>query len=380
MAKVRESSEPFIVQYLHQRAAQNKIPLDVTLELTARCNFSCRMCYVHNKDCNRLQPEELTAAQWLSIAGQAKAAGAMFLLLTGGEPFVRADFCEIYEALAQMGFVVSLNTNLSLLSDAHLALFDRYPPNRINVSLYGTRSEIYADLCGVPAFETVAANIERLQANGIPVKVNSSITPQNADDLENIMRFCDAHALVFKGTAYMFPSARLGTTGDRLPAAQVAALRAETDRHQLSAEEYADRTQRILAGVAYERDRDCPEHLECDGIRCRAGSTSAWIDWRGNMSFCGMVPASADNNVLSRGFDACWEETKRQAAAVRMPLQCKKCEYQHLCNLCAASQLCETGGFDAPPPYICEISAHVPAAFQKYSEETEKEHAHEEQL
>ena len=56
MAKVRESAEPFIVKYLHQRASQNKIPLDVTLELTARCNFSCKMCYVHNTDCNRFQP------------------------------------------------------------------------------------------------------------------------------------------------------------------------------------------------------------------------------------------------------------------------------------------------------------------------------------
>lgn len=380
MANVKGSGEPWIIEYLHSRASQQRLPIDVTLELTARCNFSCKMCYVHNLDCNRLQPEELTAAQWLEIAAQAKAAGAMFLLITGGEPLVRADFCEIYEALAQMGFVISINSNLSLLSDTHLALFDRYPPNRINVSLYGTKNEIYADLCGIPAFETVAANIRRLQAKGTPVKINSSITPQNADDLENIMQFCEAHDLNLKCTAYMFPSARLGCTGDRLPAARVAQLRAVTDKHQLTAEDFADRTQRILAGVAYERDRDCPEDVECDGIRCRAGKTCAWIDWHGNMSYCGMVPAPAENNVLARGYDACWEETKRLAAAVRMPIKCKTCEYQHLCNLCAASQLCEAGGSDEPPPYICEISAHIPAAYQTILDEMEKEHAHEDQL
>lgn len=373
MANVKASTEPWIVEYLHHRAAKEQIPVNLTLELTARCNFSCKMCYVHNTDCNRFAPEELTAAQWIEIASQAKASGALFLLLTGGEPFVRTDFCEIYEALAQMGFVLSLNTNLSLLEDRHLALFDRYPPNRINVSLYGAENAVYADLCGVPAFETVAANIERLRANGLPVKINNSIAPQNEADLERILAYCDAHDLVLKSTAYLFPSARLGRTGDRLPAARVAELRAKTDFHQLSAEEFADRTQRILNGIAYERARDCPDIMEGDGIRCRAGRAAAWIDWRGRMSYCGMVPAPAENDVLKIGFDACWEATKAAAAAVRMPAKCKQCEYQHLCNNCAASQLCETGGYEEPPSYICEISAHVAQAFQALSEQPGKE-------
>ena len=367
------STEPPIVRYLHGKAGKMKLPVKVSFELTSRCNFSCKMCYVHNADCNRNRPFELTAAQWIGVAERARDAGALFVLLTGGEPMLREDFNEIYEAMAKMGFILSLNTNLSLLTDAALDLLDRYRPNRVNVSLYGVSNDTYAALCGVPAFETVAANIKKLQQRGIPVKVNTSVTPYNLAELEKIMGFCDENGLPFKAAGYMFPSARLGCVRERLTAKQSAEVRAAIDRHSLTAEEFADRTRRILNGIAFERDRDCPEtETKGQGIRCRAGSSSCWIDWKGNMSYCGMVPAPEENNVLTGDYGECWRRTVQAAQAVRMPAKCASCEYKHLCNVCAAAQLCETGGFDAPPPYICEISAHTAQAYQALCREAEQ--------
>ena len=110
MEKVNESSEPLIVRYLHNKAGRMKLPVNVTLELTSRCNFNCRMCYVHDADCGRNRPYELTAAQWIGVAERARDAGTLFLLLTGGEPMLREDFDEIYEAVAGMGFILSVNT------------------------------------------------------------------------------------------------------------------------------------------------------------------------------------------------------------------------------------------------------------------------------
>ena len=341
-----------------------KTPTNVTFELTSRCNFNCKMCYVHDSDCNRNRPCELTTGQWIEVAERAKEAGALFVLLTGGEPMIREDFNGIYEALAGMGFVLSVNTNLSLLSEQTLSVLEKHPPNRVNVSLYGTGNDVYAELCGVPAFETVAANIGKLKERGIPVRANSSITVSNLADAENILRYCEANELNLKSTAYMFPAARLSCTRERLSPEAVAAYRAAADHFQLSPEDFADRSRRIQEGVS-SLERECPEveGEEC-GIRCRAGSSSAWIDWRGNMSYCGMIPAPEDNNVLRRGYDECWRQTVKAAQAVRMPAKCGVCAYRHFCNVCAASQFCETGGFDAPPPYICEISAHTPQAYQ----------------
>ena len=79
------STEPRLSAYLHARACAKGIPLAGNFELTARCNFNCRMCYVHlTPEEQRRRGAELTADEWLAIAEQARSQGMLFLLLTGG--------------------------------------------------------------------------------------------------------------------------------------------------------------------------------------------------------------------------------------------------------------------------------------------------------
>lgn len=40
-------AEPLLSSYLHAKGAMLGLPVSGTFELTARCNFSCPMCYVH---------------------------------------------------------------------------------------------------------------------------------------------------------------------------------------------------------------------------------------------------------------------------------------------------------------------------------------------
>ena len=113
-------AEPLMVTYLHGKGIREGIPVSGTFELTQRCNFGCEMCYVH--DCTQ-KTDPLSAEDWISLAKQARDAGTVFLLLTGGEPLIRDDFEEIYRALAKMGFLISINTNGSLL-EKYTRLFD----------------------------------------------------------------------------------------------------------------------------------------------------------------------------------------------------------------------------------------------------------------
>ena len=57
----------------------------------------------------------MTLERWLEVAEQARASGLLYLLLTGGEPFLWPDFWPLYERLTEMGFVLSINTNGSLI-------------------------------------------------------------------------------------------------------------------------------------------------------------------------------------------------------------------------------------------------------------------------
>jgi MoaA/NifB/PqqE/SkfB family radical SAM enzyme len=72
----------------------------------------------------------------------------LFLLLTGGEPVLRPDFSEIYDAMSQMGPSISINTNGTMLSKQARELLERRPPSQLNVTLYGPNEATYDALCG----------------------------------------------------------------------------------------------------------------------------------------------------------------------------------------------------------------------------------------
>ena len=70
----------------------------------------------------------------------------VFVLLTGGEPFLRKDFFEIYEGMRAMGLMITINTNGSLLTGEIRRKLIENPPVRLNISLYGGCDETYRNI------------------------------------------------------------------------------------------------------------------------------------------------------------------------------------------------------------------------------------------
>ena len=93
-------------------------PINATLELTLRCNLKCKMCMFRHSDREnaRLAAGELTASQWADMAQQLFDAGTLNILITGGEPMLRQDFCQIYSSIYRLGFLVTLYTNATLVT------------------------------------------------------------------------------------------------------------------------------------------------------------------------------------------------------------------------------------------------------------------------
>ena len=94
-------------------------PINGTFELAGRCNLKCNMCLMRvDKKCmDKLKLKELRTEQWIYMAQEVKEAGTIGLLLTGGEVMLRPDFCEIYEEIAQLGFLLTVYTNATMVTD-----------------------------------------------------------------------------------------------------------------------------------------------------------------------------------------------------------------------------------------------------------------------
>ena len=363
-SRIIQSGEPLWSRYMHRKGAALGLPIAGNFELTSNCNFNCRMCYIHREN----QPDALSAEDWISIGKTAKDAGMIFLLLTGGEPFLRKDFKKIYEAFINMGLLISINTNASLIDDDMFNFLIQNPPVRMNISLYGCSDDVYKKLCGNSSCEIVMYNIKRIHDAGIGVKINASITPYNVSEIEHIYAFGKELGVPVQATTYMYPPVRIdngsiGTSPARFDPEEAAAQMLKCREQYMTPDQL-----RKSFSEKIESDMDCRECIEGENMRCRAGRTSFWITWDGRMLPCGMFPHDG-YKIADLGFGNAWEMVKAYTKTIRMPKECSGCLHKKQCNVCAASVIAETGNSTIKPEYICRLTETIERlTMNKYGE------------
>lgn len=377
MAKITDSrttlnGEPVFSAFLHSKGRKLGLPVSGTFELTARCNFNCKMCYIHSQDCNRLEKEEISAEEWIELGKKARDAGMVFLLLTGGEPLIRKDFAKIYKGLNELGFVISVNTNASLIDEKTINLFREYTPHRLNISLYGASNETYERLCENACFEKVIENIRKLKATGVQIKLNSSLTPYNCCDIDKIYSLAEELKLNIKTAAYMYPQLRndkekSGVNEGRFSAFEGASCKVRSDILKYGAQRFTERADAAKNGISLLENECVEVPSEGEIVRCRAGCTSFWVNWQGYMSACGIIP-DEEYNVFETDFETCWNAVREKTKAIRLPSECVFCKYKNICSVCAAACYCETGSFDKKPEYLCRYTEHIAEIMEKEAE------------
>lgn len=348
------------------KAIRMKVPLSGTFELSPVCNFSCKMCYVRKtqKEVDSSSRGILTLEDWRAIAKEAHDAGMLYLLLTGGEPLLWRDFWQLYEELVDMGFLVSINTNGSLIDDEAVARFKKRPPQKLNITLYGANDETYRRLCGVDGvFTRVDRAVRTLIDNQITVKLNCSLTPENAEDLEWIVNYSKEVGTLVTVATYMFPPVRRKPTcfgeNERFSPEESARylLRyLELDRGE---ERYRNYLENIVHGCVEPPglDESCIDPL--DGkIRCRAGKAAFWITWDGWMTPCGMM-SEPKVDVKAKGFSESWKDITIQSEALRLSGVCAGCPNIDVCHPCAAIAYAETGTPSGIPTYLCRSTKEM---------------------
>lgn len=343
------STEPKLSTYLHSKAVRMELPVSGTFELTSRCNFRCEMCYVHD-ECH--SSENLSTEQWLNLAEEVKKAGTLFLLLTGGEPLIREDFPYLYTELKKMGFMVSINTNGSLLHK-HFDLFKKYPPARVNISLYGADDEAYEKLCKAKAFSQVLENVKKLKEIGISVKFNTVFTSRNSHQYKEILDIAESLEIPLSTTAYAYPQVRLdknfSENSGRMSPLEAAQCTVDFEKYRFRKFDFSERAKKIL---------EEPDDEKCDRVSCRAGRAAYWITSEGIMQPCGMLP-KIQINVIEEGFENAWKQLVAAVKEIRLPEKCVNCKYSNICHSCAAMCYTETGYCDRVPEYVCQMSKNI---------------------
>lgn len=378
MGEKRISARP-LTDYLYAKATRLRIPLSGTFELSPVCNFACKMCYVRmtQKQVHSSPRAMMTLDDWRKIARDARDMGMLELLLTGGEPMLWPDFWTLYEELVDMGFLMSINTNGSLIDETAIERFRRRPPHKINITLYGAGDETYRRLCGVGGvFSKVDSAIRNLLEAGITVKLNCSLTPDNAEDLDWIVDYAARRGTVLAVATYMFPPVRrdpeqIGVNARFTPEESARYLMRYLRRSR-GEQRYRQYLISMLKG--------CPEPLglesgcvdPVDGqVRCRAGKAAFWVTWDGWLLPCGMMPQPR-TDLKKHEFPEAWNLLADETAAVRLSGLCDKCPGREICHPCAAIAWAETGSFSGVPTYRCRETQHLRDIARKEIKEQEE--------
>ena len=346
-----------VERMLLEQAKKTQAPANGSIELLPLCNMNCEMCYV------RLSNKEMeakgrlrTVDEWLEIGRQMKNAGVLFLLLTGGEPFLYPNFRRLYLGLRQMGMIITINTNGTLI-DAELAeFFGKYKPRRVNITLYGTDEETYEKLCHYPGgYQKTLRGIRLLRERGVDVKVSSSLTRLNRRDLDKLLDIGEEMGMPVWVDTYMMPATRERdlpySMQSRLDPEEAALTGIHALKRALGAELFPQYVWQSVERADHPAPaEDMPGHISCMAGRC-----SFTINWQGEMRPCVMLSKPAVS-VFEAGFEAAWKYIVEETGKILLNAKCSTCRLRHLCRTCAASALLEAGSYDAVPEYMCRYA------------------------
>lgn len=320
---------------LHKVAKENAIPLVGTFELTPRCNFNCKMCYIHltNEQANSIG-RELTNEEWLNIARDARDAGMLYLTLTGGEIFSRPRFKELYIELSKMGFLITLLTNGSLIDESTMEWLSEYPPYQIRITLYGMSNETYYSVCGIEnGYNKVMHAIELIREAKIPLKCVGTIIDLNLGDLQKMYQYCSENCIPFKHTIAMFKPVR--------------GAKSDVELYRLNLEKMPQEVAQAF------RNRPPFSHHENPMDDCGSYRKGFWITWNGKMQICASF-SDKYVSILSRTFLECWNDLLKQLLCMSLPKKCIDCKYERYCNRCPGTLFAECGDSSKPTNDYCE--------------------------
>ena len=337
-------------EFLQQlRAQDRRVPLAISADLTYRCNFVCSHCYCRLPESEPPPEPELTLHEWDRILGESADEGALFLLVTGGEPLLRQDFRDFWMMAKRRGFLITLFTNASLITAEWVRFFAEWTPYRISVTLYAATEATHRRITGRAGMhERVLAAMDALAASGVPVSAKTLITRENVHEFEplrdQVRRFGDRFVW---GTRLLSSWSAGGGNPEAVRLSPQEAVALELREPERCAE-----WRKIVARV------EGSPHSSGALFPCAIGRNGFHLDPYGEMRAC-MLLEGVGCNLRETSVGRAWRELIPQALAEleNEGGQCSTCRLRAVCEVCPAFARMDHSPVGGPSPYHCALAA-----------------------
>jgi len=340
---------------------ENRTLASFDLEITARCNNSCRHCNINLPALDeKAIKEEMPLKEILEIADEAISLGAVWCLITGGEPLLRDDFLDIYLGLRKRGLLITLFTNATLFSDKHIKLLRKYPPRLIEVTVYGVTESTYERVTRVQgSYWSFHNGLMKLIKEGLKVRLKTMAIQSNLAELPEIISFCVKYTRDFVRWDPFLKlryDRNINKNNDirleRIPLEEIIRLeKSDTQRYA-----YMKNICNDLI-LAYRPMTD--KHYI---FYCAAGVGNFSLGYNGIFRLCpSLWHPDCVYNLRKGNLTYAWRTfvpivRKMQSDCADFLKNCHKCNIVNLCMWCPAQSYLETGNLDSPVDLFCKIA------------------------
>lgn len=343
---------------IHRSTPGERKPLTASIELTRRCPLECRHCYNNLPMGDRdARDRELSYDELCRVLDEIAETGCLWLLLTGGEILARKDFLDIYTYARKKGFIVTLFTNGTMMTEEIADYLATLPPFSIEITLYGRTRETYERLTGIPgSYDRCMKGIRLILERKLPLKIKTVAVTVNKHELWDMKRFVEEEIGtigLLKFDAMMNPRVDCSQSPLEVRLAPEEVVELDMQDPARMAEWY-DFAKRFVA----------PSPNREELYNCGAAIKAFAIDPYGRMTAC--ILSTQESYDLRHGnVGEGWRNFlgRVRHKKITRVTKCTDCQIKAICGMCPANgELHNEGDPEKPVDFLCEtahLRAHV---------------------
>jgi mycofactocin radical SAM maturase len=294
-------------------------PVNVTWEMTYKCNLSCIHCL---SDSGRKKEGELTTAQCRRVIDELAEMKVFQFNIGGGEPFMRPDFLDLMDYAHDKGIVTCISTNGTLIDEETARRLDNKLVY-IQVSLDGPTPASNDPIRGQGSFNKVLSALEHLRNRDIEVSINTVLTKLSFPELDKLTTLAAAYNAKLRVSRFR-PSGRGKDSWSRL----------NVDKEQMVAfSKWLSRHLKVSTGDSFFSVST--EERKSLGLNmCGACKLTCCISPEGNVYPCAFLQEDdfLAGKLPADSFSTIWKTSKVYQSFRQ--LEIKSCESCHRFDMC----------------------------------------------
>ncbi len=328
------------------------------INITHDCNLRCLHCF---RSAGGAMRSELTTTEILNLVDQAAKMGCQEIVISGGEPLLRADVLTILQYIKEKPIPsLKLLTNGTLVTQRIARALMEMEPIHVQVSIDGATEAVADRIRGDGAFQRAIAGVTLLAEAGLVQHLVIAMTLFRSN-VHQVERFVEL-------------ASDLGATGVHFPVFQ-AAGRGKVNRAEFELDaECTYRTLKTILRLTEQRPQGVNLSFSPNiakyvrGLRrdyCGAGLSSWSVEPTGDVTPCAGLtdPQFVAGNIRDCSLEVLVRESDvaRRFQSLRLEdnSNCSSCELRFMCGGgCHVDRFNEYGRLESKTPK-CEAMRKI---------------------